>query len=78
MSTNTIGWDTPIGDYAGGRQVFLHRTGLLELRRPESAARIQETEEVADNDFRFYTFGLRHAGAGAQEVSRDSYYTYLN
>ena len=52
MSTNTIGWDTPIGDYAGGKQVCLHPTGLLELRRPESAARMQETEQVAGYDFR--------------------------
>lgn len=52
MSTNTIGWDTPIGDYAGGKQVFLHPTGLAELRRPESAARMQETEQVADYNFR--------------------------
>ena len=52
MSTNTIGWDTPIGDYAGEKQIYLHPTGLLELRRPESAARIQEMEAVADCDFR--------------------------
>jgi hypothetical protein len=52
MSTNTIGWNTPIGDYAGGKQVFLHPTGLCELRRPKSAARMQETEQAADYDFR--------------------------
>jgi hypothetical protein len=52
MSTNTIGWYTPIGDYAGGKQAVLHPTGLLELRRPGSAARIQETQDIADDDFR--------------------------
>ncbi|KAF3052039.1 hypothetical protein E8E11_002488 [Didymella keratinophila] len=52
LSTNTIGWNTPIGDYAGGKQVYLHPTGLCELRRPESAARIQEMEAVANCDFR--------------------------
>lgn len=52
MSTNSIGWNTPIGDYAGRKQVYLHPTGLCELRRPESATRIQEMEAVADCDFR--------------------------
>lgn len=52
MSTNTIGWDTPIGDYAGGKHVRLDPTGLLELRRPDSAARMQETEQVAEYDFK--------------------------
>lgn len=51
MSTNTIGWDTPIGDYAGGKQGFLHPTGLLELRRPESANRMAEIQEAADHEF---------------------------
>lgn len=56
MSANTIGWDTPIGNYAGGKQVLLHPTGLCELRRPESAARMQEMEQVADYDFRCKVF----------------------
>ncbi|KAF2631504.1 hypothetical protein BU25DRAFT_418293 [Macroventuria anomochaeta] len=67
-STNTIGWDTPVGEFTAGKQAYHHPTGMLELRNKGSINLLNSLEEAAAKEFQEFTSRIRHTGTRVHQI----------